>query len=38
MGTIATIGVYCFTADTFIQTLRDADVRLLVDGFHPREP
>jgi uncharacterized protein (DUF488 family) len=31
MPTIATIGVYCFTAETFIQTLRDADVRLLVD-------
>jgi uncharacterized protein (DUF488 family) len=28
---IATIGVYCFTAQTFIETLRAANVRLLVD-------
>lgn len=31
MPRIATIGVYCFTRETFIETLRDADVRLLVD-------
>jgi uncharacterized protein (DUF488 family) len=31
MRGIATIGVYGFTAETFIQTLRDADVRLLLD-------
>ncbi|HEY3729158.1 MAG TPA: DUF488 domain-containing protein [Solirubrobacteraceae bacterium] len=28
---IATIGVYCFTAETFIETLQAAEVRLLVD-------
>ena len=28
---IATIGVYCFTAESFLNTLQDADVRLLVD-------
>ena len=31
MRSIATIGVYCFTAESFLSTLRDADVRLLVD-------
>jgi uncharacterized protein (DUF488 family) len=31
MPRIATIGVYCYTAETFIQALRDADVHLLVD-------
>lgn len=31
MNSIATIGVYCFTAESFLSTLRDADVRLLVD-------
>ncbi len=31
MRAVATIGVYCFTGETFIETLRDADVRLLVD-------
>jgi uncharacterized protein (DUF488 family) len=31
MRRIATIGVYCFTAETFIRTLRAAEVRLLVD-------
>jgi uncharacterized protein (DUF488 family) len=31
MRRIATVGVYCFSAETFIRTLRDADVRLLVD-------
>ena len=31
MPSLATIGVYCFTADTFLQTLHDADVTLLVD-------
>src|ERR1700722_4776605 len=31
MRRIATIGVYRFTAERFIQTLRDADVQLLVD-------
>lgn len=29
--TIATIGVYCFTADTFKETLAGAQIRLLVD-------
>jgi uncharacterized protein (DUF488 family) len=29
--TIATIGVYCFTADTFIEALAAARIRLLVD-------
>jgi uncharacterized protein (DUF488 family) len=29
--TIATIGVYCFDAETFVATLRAADVTLLVD-------
>jgi uncharacterized protein (DUF488 family) len=28
---IATIGVYCFTAETFIETLRAAGIQLLVD-------
>jgi uncharacterized protein (DUF488 family) len=31
MPPVATIGVYCFSAETFIQTLRESDVRLLVD-------
>ena len=31
MRRIATIGVYRFTAERFIQALRDADVHLLVD-------
>jgi len=31
MPPLATIGVYCFTADTFLQTLHDAEVTLLVD-------
>lgn len=31
MPEIATIGVYCFTAESLLSTLRDADVRLLVD-------
>jgi uncharacterized protein (DUF488 family) len=31
MASIATIGVYCFTADTFLSTLEQADVRMLVD-------
>jgi uncharacterized protein (DUF488 family) len=31
MPGVATIGVYCFTEATFSETLRDADVRLLVD-------
>jgi uncharacterized protein (DUF488 family) len=31
MRTIATIGVYEFSADTFLAALRDAGVRLLVD-------
>jgi uncharacterized protein (DUF488 family) len=31
MPQLATIGVYCFTADTFIQTLHEAEVTLLVD-------
>jgi uncharacterized protein (DUF488 family) len=31
MRTIATIGVYEFSADTFLAALRDADVQLLVD-------
>lgn len=31
MPEIATIGVYCFTAETFLETLRQADVSLLVD-------
>jgi uncharacterized protein (DUF488 family) len=30
-ATIATIGVYCFTAETFIQTLAAAHLRLLID-------
>jgi uncharacterized protein (DUF488 family) len=29
--TVATVGVYGFSGDAFIQALRDADVRLLVD-------
>jgi uncharacterized protein (DUF488 family) len=28
---IATIGVYCFSAETFLETLARADVRLLID-------
>ena len=31
MPRLATIGVYGFSAETFAQALRDADVRLLVD-------
>jgi len=31
MSRLATIGVYCYTADTFIESLGAADVRLLVD-------
>jgi uncharacterized protein (DUF488 family) len=31
MRTIATVGVYEFSADTFLATLRDAGVQLLVD-------
>ncbi|MEA2390288.1 MAG: hypothetical protein QOK31_397 [Solirubrobacteraceae bacterium] len=31
MGEVATIGVYGFSADTFLDALRDADVRLLHD-------
>jgi uncharacterized protein (DUF488 family) len=31
MRTVATIGVYEFSADTFLAALRDAGVRLLVD-------
>ena len=31
MRTVATIGVYGFTGETFLHALRDADVRLLVD-------
>ncbi|MEX2196124.1 MAG: DUF488 domain-containing protein [Thermoleophilaceae bacterium] len=31
MPTLATIGVYGFTAGTFLQALQDADVRLLLD-------
>ncbi len=31
MPSIATIGVYCFSAETFLETLAGADVRLLVD-------
>jgi uncharacterized protein (DUF488 family) len=31
MATIATIGVYCFTADTFLSSLEQADVRMLID-------
>jgi uncharacterized protein (DUF488 family) len=29
--TLATVGVYGFTADTFLAALREADVRLLLD-------
>jgi uncharacterized protein (DUF488 family) len=29
--TIATIGVYCYTADTFLETLRAAEVALVLD-------
>jgi uncharacterized protein (DUF488 family) len=29
--TLATIGVYCFDAETFLETLAAADIRLLVD-------
>ena len=31
MRTVATIGVYGFTGDTFLAALRDAGVRLLID-------
>jgi uncharacterized protein (DUF488 family) len=31
VSTVATIGVYGFTAEAFLDTLREADVRLLVD-------
>ncbi len=31
MPLLTTIGVYCYTADTFIETLREAHVTLLVD-------
>jgi uncharacterized protein (DUF488 family) len=31
MPAIATIGVYGFTAETFLAALRDADVRLILD-------
>ena len=31
MRTVATVGVYGFTGETFLRALRDADVRLLVD-------
>ncbi len=31
MPAIATIGVYCFSAETFLGTLAGSDVRLLVD-------
>ncbi len=31
MPTIATIGVYCFSAESFLDTLAGADIRLLVD-------
>ena len=31
MRAVATIGVYGFTADTFLAALRDAEVRLLID-------
>ena len=31
MKTVATVGVYGFTAETFLRALRDADVRLLID-------
>jgi uncharacterized protein (DUF488 family) len=31
VGTLATVGVYGFSADTFLAALRDADVRLLLD-------
>ncbi len=31
MGTLATVGVYGFTAPAFLSALRDADVRLLID-------
>jgi uncharacterized protein (DUF488 family) len=31
MSTVATIGVYGFSAETFLAALRDADVRLLLD-------
>ncbi len=31
MRDIATIGVYCFTAETFLETLHRGDVTLLVD-------
>ncbi|MEA2451058.1 MAG: hypothetical protein QOG63_2990 [Thermoleophilaceae bacterium] len=31
MATVATVGVYGFTADTFLAALRDAGVRLVID-------
>ncbi len=31
MKTLATVGVYGFTGETFLRTLRVADVRLLID-------
>jgi uncharacterized protein (DUF488 family) len=31
MTTVATVGVYGFTADTFLATLREAGVRLVID-------
>lgn len=31
MRAIATIGVYCFTAETFLEALRGAEVTLVVD-------
>ncbi len=31
MRTLATVGVYGFTADAFLHALRDGDVRLLID-------
>ncbi len=31
MRTLATVGVYGFTADGFLEALREADVRLLLD-------
>jgi uncharacterized protein (DUF488 family) len=31
MPRLATIGVYCYSADTFVETLQAAEIRLLVD-------
>ncbi len=31
MASIATVGVYCYDADTFLETLRRGDVTLLLD-------